>query len=53
MKTTKTSSASKLVARFDTELKNILMEDLRNFRVKNKVMNINSQTAAQQTRSAA
>ncbi|MEN0054062.1 MAG: hypothetical protein AAGC65_10350 [Mucilaginibacter sp.] len=53
MKTTKTPSASKLVARFDTELKNILLEDLKNFRAKNKVMNINPQTADTETRSAA
>jgi len=53
MKAYKTPSASKLVARFDTELKNILLEDLENFRAKNKVMNIKQQTAAQQTRSAA
>jgi len=53
MKTTKTPSTSKLVACFDTELKNILLEDLKNFRAKNKVMNINQQATAQQTRSAA
>jgi hypothetical protein len=53
MKTFKTPSTSKLVNRFDTELKNILLADLKNFRAKNKVMNINHQVAAQQTLSAA
>ncbi|WP_183567023.1 hypothetical protein [Mucilaginibacter sp. SP1R1] len=53
MKTYKTPSTSKLVARFDTELKNLLSEDLKNFRAKNKIMNINQQPSAQQTLSAA
>jgi hypothetical protein len=53
MKTHKTPSTSKLVSRFDTELKNILLEDLKNFRVKNKVMSINQQAVVQHTLSAA
>jgi hypothetical protein len=32
MKTHKTSSASKLIARFDTELKKIIMNELKNLK---------------------
>jgi hypothetical protein len=53
MKAYKTPSTSKLVNRFDTELKDILLADLKNFSAKNKVMNINQQVVAQQTQSAA
>ena len=49
-----TLSTSKLVARFDDELLNILLEDLRNFKLKNQfISNNNKQAAAQQTRTAA
>ena len=53
MKNYKTIPASKLIARFDNQLLDILLEDLRNFRAKNKVKNINQQVTAQQTLSAA
>jgi hypothetical protein len=48
-----TPSTSKLVARFD-ELLNILLEDLRNFKLRHQFINNNNkQVAAQQTRKAA
>jgi hypothetical protein len=47
-----TPSTSKLVARFDDELLNILLEDLRNFKLRHQFIN-NKQVAAQQTRKAA
>jgi hypothetical protein len=53
MKTYNKPATSKLVARFDNELKNILMEDLIAFRAKNKFMNINKQAVVQQNLSAA
>jgi len=51
MKTDKKPSASKLVARFDNELKSLLMEDLRSFREKNQFRN--KQDAAQPRLTAA
>jgi hypothetical protein len=53
MKTYKKPSASKLVARFDNELKNLLMEDLRSFRNRNQFTSSNKQEAVQQQLSAA
>lgn len=55
MKAHKTNSAiSELVARFDDELLNILLEDLRNFRERNQfVQNNNKKVAAPQIRKAA
>jgi hypothetical protein len=41
MKTYKKPATSKLVARFDNELKNLLMEDLKAFRMKNQFYNNN------------
>lgn len=46
MKTIKQPAASKLVARFDNELRNLLMEDLKVFREKNQFKN-NNQAAVQ------
>lgn len=53
MKATKTTpTINKLVARFEDELLNILLEDLRNSRVRNQFMH-NKKVAAPQTRKAA
>ena len=41
MKTIKQPATSKLVARFDNELRNLLMEDLKVFREKNQFKNNN------------
>ncbi|QXV65400.1 hypothetical protein INP83_20395 [Mucilaginibacter sp. 21P] len=51
MKTYK-QATSKLVARYDNELKNLLMEDLKAFRERNQFSS-NKQKAAQQQLSAA
>ncbi|MEZ2337498.1 hypothetical protein AB6735_17770 [Mucilaginibacter sp. RCC_168] len=53
MKSYKTPSASKLIARFDNQLLDILLEDLRNFRAKNRFKPSNQRVVAQQTLSAA
>jgi len=45
MKTYNKPSTSKLVARFDNELKNLLMEDLKAFRDRNKFVISNKQIA--------
>jgi len=47
MKTYKKPATSKLVARFDNELMNLLMEDLRSFREKNQFATSNKQKTAQ------
>ncbi|CAN5377966.1 hypothetical protein BH09BAC6_BH09BAC6_13260 [soil metagenome] len=39
MKTYKKTSASKLVARFDKELMNIIMNDLKTLKTKNQFLN--------------
>lgn len=44
---------SKLINRFDDELLNILLEDLRNFKLKNQFVKNNTQVATQQTSKAA
>lgn len=44
MKTIKQPATSKLVARFDNELRNLLMEDLKVFREKNQFKNNNQAT---------
>ncbi|WP_183578707.1 hypothetical protein HDF18_22560 [Mucilaginibacter sp. X5P1] len=49
MKTYNKPSTSKLVARFDNELKNLLMEDLKAFRERNKFVTSNKQVTAQQS----
>ena len=46
MKTTKKPATSKLLTRFDTELRNLLMEDLKVFREKNQ-FKANNQKAVQ------
>ena len=51
MKTYNKPATSKLVARFDNELKNLLMEDLKAFRSRNKFVAANKQ--AQQSLTAA
>jgi hypothetical protein len=53
MKTYKKPSASKLVARFDNDLMNLLMEDLKSFRKKNQFSSSNKQEAVQKQLSAA
>ncbi len=53
MKTYNKPSTSKLVARFDNELKNLLMEDIKAFRERNKFVTSNKQVAAQQQSVAA
>lgn len=40
-------ATSKLVTRFDNELKNLLMEDLKAFRERNQFTSSNKQKAAQ------
>ena len=46
MKTVKQPATSKLVTRFDNELRNLLMEDLKYFREKNQFKG-NNQAAVQ------
>jgi hypothetical protein len=46
-------STSKLVTRFDQELKKILMEDLRSYRAKTQFLNLIRQQPAQQALTAA
>jgi hypothetical protein len=53
MKTYNKPSTSKLVARFDNELKNLLMEDLKAFRSKNKFITSNNQAPVQENLAAA
>ena len=53
MKTYKKTATSKLVARFDNELMNLLMEDLRTFKERNQFVTSNKQEVAQQQLSAA
>jgi len=54
MKATKTTpTINKLIARFDDELLNILLEDFRNFKVRRQFMYNNRKAAAQQTCKAA
>lgn len=52
MKTYKKPATSKLLIRFDNELKNLLTEDLRAFREKSQFMNNNQQTEQQQLSAA-
>jgi hypothetical protein len=52
MKTYSKPSTSKLVARFDNELKNLLMGDLKAFRDRNKFVTGNKEVAAQQSMAA-
>jgi hypothetical protein len=47
MKNYNKPATSKLVARFDEELKNILMEDLKVFKTKNPFLNRNNKASAQ------
>lgn len=47
------TSASKLVARYDNQLKNILLEDLKAFKAKHQFLNSNNQSALQTSLSAA
>ena len=49
MKTYTKPATSKLVARFDNELKNILMDDLKAFRDRNKFTTSNKQAPVHQT----
>ena len=48
-----TPAITKLLARFDAELLELLREDLKNYRDKTQFMSNNKQVAAQQTLSAA
>ncbi|MBB6111510.1 hypothetical protein [Mucilaginibacter lappiensis] len=43
MKNHKTPSASKLIARFENQLLDILLEDFRNFRAKNSKQRVTTQ----------
>jgi hypothetical protein len=47
-----TPAITKLMARFDSELLELLREDLKNYRERNQFKN-NKQVAVQQTRTAA
>lgn len=53
MKTYNKPSTSKLATRFDNELKNILMEDLKAFRDKHRFITGNKQAPVQQSLTAA
>ena len=54
MKATKTNpTINELIARFDDELLNILLEDLRNLSVRSQFMHNNKKAAVTQTRKAA
>jgi len=53
MKAYKKISTSKLVTRFDNELKNLLMKDLKSFKSQNPFYSRNQQEAVQQTLTAA
>jgi hypothetical protein len=48
-----TPAITKLLARFDAELLELLTEDLKNYRAKTQFMSNNKQVVAQQTLSAA
>lgn len=47
MKTYNKPATSKLLTRFDNELRNIIMEDLKAFRERNKFITGNKQAPAQ------
>ncbi|WP_158642920.1 hypothetical protein [Mucilaginibacter ginsenosidivorax] len=54
MKASKTNpTISELIARFDDELLNILLEDLRNFKERNQFVHNNKKVAVPSTRKAA
>jgi hypothetical protein len=53
MKTHKKPAASKLIVRFDNELKKILAEDLKLFTIKNPFLIRKKQVTEQQTLSVA
>jgi len=53
MKAYKQPATSKLVTRFDNELKNLLMEDLKAFRERNQFLTSNKRATVQQQLSAA
>jgi hypothetical protein len=53
MKTLRTPTAMKLTARFDYELKNILINDLKLFMAKNPFLTSNKQAIVQRTLSVA
>ncbi|MBB5396096.1 hypothetical protein [Mucilaginibacter sp. AK015] len=53
MKAYKKPAASKLLTRFDNDLKTLLMEDLRSFRERNQFSSSNKQAAVTQQLSAA
>jgi len=53
MKTYNKPATSKLLARFDNELLNIIREDLKVFRDRNKFITSNKQATAQQNLTAA
>ena len=52
MKNTKPTAASKLIAKFDTQLRDMLLEDLKAFKAKTRFVS-NKQDAAHQRLSAA
>jgi len=51
MKTLQKPATSKLITRFDNELRTLLMEDLKAFREKNSYLN-NNQAAEKQLKAA-
>jgi hypothetical protein len=53
MKTFKKPATSKLIARFDNDLRNLLMEDLRSFRERTQFTSSNKQEAVQHQLKAA
>jgi len=53
MKTYTKTATSKLVTRFDNELKALLMEDLKSFKERNQFSTSNKQAAEQQQLKAA
>lgn len=53
MKTPKKPATSKMITRFDIELKNLLIEDIKTFKEKNQFLNNNVQVIHPQQLSAA
>jgi hypothetical protein len=52
MKTYQKPASSKLVARFDNELRDLIMSDLKAFKVKNQFLSNNSQAIEKQLSAA-
>ena len=52
MKIYQKPATSKLMTRFDNELRNLIMEDLKAFRAKNPFLNNNNQATEKQLKAA-